>query len=103
MDTNSIACLFSGALGGVMFHSYWLISLANEAKGDPINNSSEHGRFRVKMMLLKILTGAVAGYIVSVWYMGTDAMPLNKLVVLAFIAGLSGDGFLGFLKKISGK
>lgn len=101
MDKLAILCLFFGGLGGATFHLYWLISLSDNLKGKAMDPNKEDSQFRIKVMFLKITTGAVAGLIIYVWNLNALEPDYHQIAVIAFIAGLSGDGFLGLIRKMA--
>lgn len=100
----TIVYLIAGALGGIVFHSYWLIRVDQETSKNELVITKELIQIRLYLAGLSFLTGAVAGLIVWVWFKG-DLKDLliapNQIIVFCFIAGLSGDGLLGLLKRAS--
>jgi hypothetical protein len=101
MDKLLLMCLFFGGLGGLTFHLYWLISLSEKLSGKAMDPNTEDSKFRIKVMFLKIATGAVAGFIIYVWNMYAISSEYHQIAVISFVAGLSGDGFLGFIRKMA--
>ncbi|MDQ7047991.1 MAG: hypothetical protein Q9M39_10465, partial [Sulfurovum sp.] len=85
-----------------LFHVYWMLSLAEKANGKAMVSNSGDSIFRTKVFMLKILSGTTAGFIVWLWFLDQADMPYNQIDVIAFIAGLSGEGFLGLIRKMAG-
>lgn len=101
MEPLLIICIFSGALGGAMFHCYWLISLSDFMSGKALETTRNDSIFRIKALFLKAAVGSAAGFITGIWFIGMPEIVYNKVAVYAFLSGLSGEGFLGFLKKMT--
>ena len=97
-----ILYIAAGIIGCALFHIYWMLNLAKQANGKAIDNNPNDGRFRLKILMLNIMSGATSGFIVWLWFLNQTNIPSNQIIVIAFIAGLSGEGFLGLIRKMLG-
>lgn len=101
INVDFIMCFFAGALGGALSHLFWLIKIGQLPASIPLRDSA-HVRHRNFMFALSMLAGAIAGFLVFYWYsneLSFSLVELNKVTVIAAVAGLSGESVLGVLHK----
>ena len=96
-----ILYIAAGIIGGALYQVYWMLNLAEQANGKAIDNNLNDSIFRLKVLMLKIISGATSGFIIWLWFLNQTGMPFNQIIVIAFIAGLSGEGFLGLIRKMA--
>lgn len=97
--------LIWGAIGGFMFHIYWLISVGHAAKGMAVSAGKQNQNFRLILFFLSGAVGAAAGFLVFVWFLSdlqAAMIPKAKVCVIAVVAGLSGESLLRTLRRLSG-
>lgn len=94
-----------GAIGGFTYHAYWLVSIGHAAGGTAISSAKRNRNFRLSLLGLSGLVGAVAGFLVFAWFLNelkAGAIPKEKVCVIAGLAGLSGESVLRTLRRLSG-
>jgi hypothetical protein len=103
---STLQGLLWGALGGAMYHAYWLISVGQAAGGTAVSTENNNNKnFRLLLFCLSMGVGAAAGFLVFVWFISdlqTATIPKEKICVMAVVAGLSGESFLRTLRRLSG-
>ena len=94
--------LVAGLVGGATYHLYWMVMIGRTSVQDETDIPKESERLRISLLGLSCITGLVAGFMVGIWFLDdldSSNITKNKVMVLSFIAGLSGDGLLGLLKR----
>ena len=100
---NCILCVIAGALGGAVYHAFWLIKLGHTSSSPP-SDSRRHRNFRISLLALSVATGAAMAFLVWLWFAGNAVNvgpKINQIAVYAAIAGLSGEAALNVLRKIA--
>ncbi|WP_371323510.1 hypothetical protein VX159_14025 [Dechloromonas sp. ZY10] len=95
--------LFWGALGGAMFHAYWLLSVGHTMNKASMSVAKRNRNFRLKFTVLSGFVGAIAGFFVFVWFFNeiqAGFIAKEKVCVAAALAGLTGEPLLSFLGKV---
>ena len=104
MDTNFFnAGMIPGLIGGVLFHCYWLRATGHSAKGIAVSGTKADKKFRFSLLTLSAIIGACVGFLVFVWFfveLQTGLISVQKVVVLAALAGLSSDSIFRILSRI---
>jgi hypothetical protein len=101
---NAFYCSCAGAFGGACFHIYWLIDLLAKGTLSKSQKTSDWQRLRLIKMVLSLCVGGAAGFMVGAWFspeLNLFEIELAKVIVIAYLAGLAGDGALGVLRKVA--
>lgn len=94
-----------GGLGGFLFHVYWLIQEGHKERGRPMSLAKSARNHRLKLMALSVFVGIAAGLLVFIWFQNdliSGVIPIEKVAVVAVIAGMSGESVLGLFRKLGG-
>ena len=86
-----------------MFHAYWLLSVGHTMDKTSMSVAKRNRNFRLKFNVLSGCVGAIAGFLVFVWFlneMQSGFIAKEKVCVAAALAGLTGAPLLNFLAKV---